>query len=195
MSISVMIATWASAVAMIVAAVCAFLAWRSDRNGAAVTRVDIFIVALTTGAIALDRDRLTSWVIEQQDLARKKIGTQEHQPRGCGVPSEVRHGVFEILWLLQRSAGMVNDLKKVDASSQDVVLQHLSLVTEALNSFALQLSEDEIESFKESALTAGKSLSTLHDKFPTLSDKRKWTYKLSLGDDDEVPFSTGICRF
>ncbi|WP_146000577.1 hypothetical protein [Brevibacterium ihuae] len=106
---------------------------------------------------------------------------------------EVRHGVFEILWLLQRCSGLIQDLRRADKSSRDVVLQHLSLVVKALNSFASELSEEEIEVFKVSAASANGALAKLKKVFPTLSDGAGWESTLpELTAADVVEFRFNV---
>lgn len=195
-----MLGAWVNAIAMGAAAVFAFMAWRSDRGGAATARIDTFIVSLTTGAVASARDRLTAWVEEhrgEQSPANARIGTPARPLRDFAVTDdaeqELRHGVFEILWLLQRCSGLVRDLRRTDEASRDVVLQHLSLVTKGLNSFASELSEEEIEAFKESAISASGALAKLKDEFPTLSGGTAWTSTLpELTAADVVEFRYGL---
>lgn len=195
-----MLGAWANALAMAAAAVFAFMAWRSDRGAAAIARVDAFIVSLTAGSVAVARDRLTAWVEEhrgEQPPANVRIGTPGHPLREFAVTDdeeqEVRHGVFEILWLLQRCSGLIRDLRRADKASRDVVLQHLSLVVKALNSFASELSEEEIEAFKVSAVSANGALAKLKEVFPTLSDGAGWESTLpELTAADVVEFRHGI---
>ena len=187
---------WANAIAMGAAAVFAFMAWRSDRGGAATSRIDAFIVSLTSGTVASARDRLTAWVEKhrgEQPPANARIETVSRPLRKFAVTDDaerqLRHGVFEILWLLQRCSGLVRDLGRTDEASQDVVLQHISLVAEGLNSFASALSEEEVEAFKNSAISASGALAKLKDKFPTLSSGAVWTSTLpELTADDVVKF-------
>lgn len=181
-----MLGAWANALAMGAAAVFAFLAWRSDRGSAATARVDAFIVSLTTGSIAVARDRVTAWVQKRQGQkppANVRIGTPDCPLCRVAVTDdevqEVRHEVFEILWLLQRCSGLIRDLRKTDEASREVVLQHVSLIVEALNSFGHKLSGEQKVAFKDSVSLASRAMAKLKEEFPTLVDGKVWESALT----------------
>lgn len=186
------VGTWGNAVAMAVAAFFAWKAWRSDRQKGAVARVDAFLITLTTGSVASARDRLTAWTkahCGEVPPANYRIGSPQNPLREHAVTSDaekdLRHGVFEILWVLQRSSLLIDDLRMTNRASRDAVIYHLSLIVESLNDFSAELSEGEINAFKESAVVAQRALTDVKTEFPNVktlssdsSDEAAWNHSI-----------------
>lgn len=169
--------TWVGSLAMVIAAILAFRAWKTDRDGAATIRIDAFIVTLTTGPIASARNRLTKWNNPADSDSQNKDEECQNDDKNY---QDVRHLVFELLWLLHRSSGLILDLKNCDEAEHNIISHHLYLVVKQLNCFEEKLSSKEKEEYIDSAIAAEGALANLRDyiseckrKFPALESMKE----------------------
>ncbi|HHT41167.1 MAG TPA: hypothetical protein GX000_05960 [Actinomyces sp.] len=165
-----------NAVAMGVAALFAYMAWkeqrstsREERRRSATNRVSTFVDSFTTGNLSESRDILTTWNWPGRD--REFDSGVEHPSY-----SKARKAAFDALWGLHRASMLSEDIKDVHASLRRILVHHLRLALSELTVFSLRIRDgDSVDS--EATSEFGDSAESARDGLVNLASV--------LGDHDQ----------
>ncbi|MFT4086189.1 MAG: hypothetical protein QM658_03390 [Gordonia sp. (in: high G+C Gram-positive bacteria)] len=155
---------WAGVLAMALAAVVAGGAWGSQvkysrkqearsAKEAAITHAGEAARDLTTGDVAIARDKLATWATDSK-ASNPRSGSAEPN-------AKTRHRAFVLLWALHRLSPLSADVHLAEPQHREVIRVHVGLILKNLADFKDEIKPSERGQYGRSAAAAKASIKGL----------------------------------